>query len=70
MSDKPYQGVLLGPPLTNSSKQQPTSKMPKPGKKVGLDSRSQGRRNVQGAASTSVGRKDKRDASAIRKERI
>ena len=34
------------------------------------DSRSVGRRNYGGAASTSVSRKDKRDASTIRKERI
>lgn len=45
--------------------------MTKVTKKVGLDSRSQGRRNVQGTVSTSVGRRgDKRDQSAIRKEKI
>lgn len=41
----------------------------KSNKKPAVDNRSIGRRNVHGTMSTSVGRKDNRDASS-RKERI
>ena len=63
-SDKPYGGV--GAQIAPSSNK---SKMMKV-KKGAYDSRSVGRRNAGNAASTSVGRKDKRDASTIRKERV